>query len=962
MVFSLKRLPRLLLLLATIAGGLQPSLAAPPAKVVPAKAAAAESTVPWLYQGSDIPPDPAWTFGVLPNGVRYAVRRNGVPPHQVSIRVGIEAGSLMEGDSELGFAHFMEHLSFRGSKYIADGEAIRTWQRLGATFGSDTNATTSHTQTIYKLDLPAATREGLDESMKVLSGMMTAPTISPSGVETERRTVLAEAREQPGPAVRAGQAASTLFYAGQLAADRSPIGKTATLQAATAASLRAFHDRWYRPERAVIVIAGDADPETFKQLIEKYFSGWKGIGPAPAEPDFGKPDPGAPRSTILVEPGLPLSVTMGVFRPWFQKNDTVVYNQGKLVDLVAMRLINRRLEERARAGGSFLQASINQEDISRSVDATYVQVVPLGDDWQAALRDVRAVIADALASPSPQADIDREANEFISALQQAVETERSEAGAKQADDILGAVDIRETVASAQVALDVFGGIKDRITPALILDSTKRLFQGTPTRAMLLSPTPVTDGDTKLVKALTDPVTALATSNGSGSVSFADLPALGKPGRVVKREALQNLGIEQIEFGNGVRMLVYPNEGEANKIYVNVRFGRGLQALPRDRQTVAWAGPPALLAGGVGKLDQNAIDRLTSGRKIGVNFDIGDNAFVLNGQTRPADLIDQLKLMAAFLTAPRWDDAPVLRARASFLTGYDTLESGPQSVLSRDLTALLHGGDARWQTPSRPEIEGLTPKAFQKFWAPLLKTGPIEVRVFGDVSPETAIAAVGGTFGAIKKRSGGRILSGSERSASAPPTRETLIRTHKGDPDQAAAVLAWPTGGGLDSIYESRKLEMIAQIFNDRLFDQLRGTEGASYSPQANSQWPSGLDSGGNFIVISQLQPDKTELFYKVARSIAADLAAKPVSADELERTVNPIQELISRIATGNTFWLNQLAGATQDKRRVTALRTLLSDYQRITPAELQAAAARWFVPAKEFRFAVLPEKAAAKPK
>src|SRR3546814_7664070 len=43
--------------------------------------------------------------------------------------------SLMEQDSELGFAHFLEHLTFRGSKYVPDGEAKRVWQRLGATFG-----------------------------------------------------------------------------------------------------------------------------------------------------------------------------------------------------------------------------------------------------------------------------------------------------------------------------------------------------------------------------------------------------------------------------------------------------------------------------------------------------------------------------------------------------------------------------------------------------------------------------------------------------------------------------------------------------------------------------------------------------------------------------------------------------------------------------------------------------------
>ena len=48
-------------------------------------------TSPWLFKGSDIPPDPEWSFGRLPNGLRYAVRRNGVPPGQVAVRVRIDA-------------------------------------------------------------------------------------------------------------------------------------------------------------------------------------------------------------------------------------------------------------------------------------------------------------------------------------------------------------------------------------------------------------------------------------------------------------------------------------------------------------------------------------------------------------------------------------------------------------------------------------------------------------------------------------------------------------------------------------------------------------------------------------------------------------------------------------------------------------------------------------------------------
>src|SRR3546814_14462186 len=67
-------------------------------------------------------------------------------------------------------------------------------------------------------------------------------------------------------------------------------------------------------------------------------------------PDFGKPDGSLPTSAVLVEPGIPATLSLGWLRPWRLKDDTIVYNQEKLTDMLALQMINRRLEARARAG------------------------------------------------------------------------------------------------------------------------------------------------------------------------------------------------------------------------------------------------------------------------------------------------------------------------------------------------------------------------------------------------------------------------------------------------------------------------------------------------------------------------------------------------------------------------------------------------------------------------------------
>ncbi len=910
----------------------------------------------WLYKGSDITPDPDWYFGTLPSGLRYAVRRNGVPPGQVAVRVRIDAGSLNEDESERGFAHLIEHLTFRGSAYVPDGEAKRVWQRMGTTFGSDTNAQTTPTQTVYKLDLPSATLSGLDESLKILSGMIEKPNITADALNAERPVVLAEQREQPGPQVRLGDAVRQTFFAGQPLANRSPIGNIKTLEAATAETVKAFHDRWYRPERTVVIVSGDIDPAEAERLVQKNFVSWKRTDPAPADPDFGKPDPKQPLTRAVVEPALPPLVTYAVLRPWHYRDDTIIFNQKRLVDMLALRVINRRLESRARSGGSYLQANIALNDVSRSANGTFVDLIPASDNWEAALRDVRAVIADAMAAAPSQADVDRELAEFDAAMKNEVDTARAEAGAKEADDLVEALDIRETVTTAQTAYDILQDARKKgmFTADAVLESTRRVFTGDATHAAVNLRVADPQAETRLAAALQADVSGLAGKRTQvAAIDFSKLPALGTPSTVVSRTTQTDFGVEKVIFSNGVRLLVFPSTSEAGRVYIRLRFGTGNKALPADRPTPAWAGDLALIASGIAGFGQESLDALTTGRHIGMDLNIDDDAFSLSAMTTPADMSDNLYLMAEKLAYPTWDPNPLTRARAVAETAYSGYASSPTGVLSRDLEGMLHDGDARWKTPTLDQIKTLTPKAFRNFWEPVLASGPIEVAVFGDIKTDDVIEAVARSLGAMKPR--------KASTKAVPPIRfpahniSPVMLTHGGPDNQAVAVIAWPTGAGIDGISESRKLDVLAEIFKDRLFDRLRSDAGASYSPNVDSQWPIGLAGGGRIMAVGQVPPDKVDFFFKLSREIAADLASKPVDADELKRTLVPMMQFIMRASTGNSFWLNQLTGASYDERRFTALSTLSTDLAAITPETLQQTAAKYLRPDSDWTLAVVPE-------
>ena len=88
------------------------------------------------------------------------------------------------------------------------------------------------------------------------------------------------------------------------------------------------------------------------------------------------------------------------------------------------------------------------------------------------------------------------------------------------------------------------------------------------------------------------------------------------------------------------------------------------------------------------------------------------------------------------------------------------------------------------------------------------------------------------------------------------------------------------------------------------------------------------------------------------------MAFAPPTADELERVKNPRIAGIEKAQLTNAYWLERLAGSIADPRRLALIRTTLPDYEKITAADIQAAAARWLVPGRAWKLVIEARPAA----
>lgn len=201
----------------------------------------------------------------LKNGLHVVLSQDKSVP-VVAVSVMYHVGSKDEQTNRTGFAHFFEHLLFEGSDNIKRGE----FMKLVSANGGQNNANTTQDRTFYYEVFPS---NQLATGIWLESERMMHPVINEIGVKTQNEVVKEEKRmrvdNQPyGNFI--SEVMRRLFTKHPY--NWVPIGSMADLDAATLDEFKAFNKKYYTPNNAVLVIAGDIDIAKTKTLVEQYFA------------------------------------------------------------------------------------------------------------------------------------------------------------------------------------------------------------------------------------------------------------------------------------------------------------------------------------------------------------------------------------------------------------------------------------------------------------------------------------------------------------------------------------------------------------------------------------------------------------------------------------------------------------------------------------------------------------------
>ncbi|MBU1521404.1 MAG: insulinase family protein, partial [Alphaproteobacteria bacterium] len=242
----------------------------------------------------------------------------------------------------------------------------------------------------------------------------------------------------------------------------------------------------------------------------------------------------------------------------------------------------------------------------------------------------------------------------------------------------------------------------------------------------------------------------------------------------------------------------------------------------------------------------------------------------------------------------------------------------------------------------------------------LSQGRVEVVMVGDVTVDAAIAAVGATLATLPPRGPAPTpAAGADILRFPAGTAEPVRLTHTGPAEQALGYIAWPTTDSIDDATEARKVRLLAAVMELRVTEEVREKQALAYSPSVSSSSSDVYAGYGSISVTAQTTPENQTALFEAVDVIAASLRDTPITEDELTRARAPVIETLRRSQAGNEYWLGALEGVAADPAEVEQITTLITDFQAMTPADVQAAARQYLVADKAWKASVISATAPA---
>ena len=938
---------------------------APAPAAASADAAQPTGKTGWGFPVYDVPAEPDVRYGVLPDGMKYAIMHNATPKGTVAVRMGFDVGFVDETPAQAGLAHFLEHMAFNGSAHIPEGDLVKLLEREGLAFGADTNASTGFDQTIYQLDLPRNDPALLGTALMIMRETASELTLAPAAINRERGVIQSENRTRNTFARRRIKDYLDFIVPHSSYSQKLLAANTdANVDSFKPDVLKDLYRSYYRPDNATLVVVGDIDPAAVEAKIKSDFASWANPASPLTKPGKGDIDfSRGPAARNFVDPGVPVIVAIDRFQPYVKEPATVAqFRQDLLLDL-GTAIFNRRIQKIANAPGSAIigggASASDFFDVAKQASIT-IQAKDGPDSWKDALKTGAEEMHRMLQYGVTKGELKEQLANFATKYRNAAEQQDTRRNQGLADGILDTVQDQDIFVAPKTEYALFQQALASLTPEAVDAAMRAQFAGSGPLVHVSTKTPVAGGDAAILAAYQADAAAPVSAPKEAVETAFGYTNFGMPGKIVSDKQVADLGFREIRFANNVRLNLKHTDFEQGKVRYLIRLGSGQLTIPKDQSAIAVFTGAMSAAEGTGKHSFDDLQQILAGRQIQYGIGVSDDAFQISGTTTMTDLPLQFDVSAAYVSDPGYRPEALTRWQALVPPFLAQVHATPQGIAQFEVPRIVANGDPRFGMPGKAALEAVTLPQVKQVLSAQLAKAPIEISVVGAIDEQQVIDAVAKSFGALPAREAELGTFTAARQASYTHDTAPVTLHHGGAADQALVQVYWPTTDDSNPQRDAT-LSLLAQVMELQLLDEVRERLGATYSPGASSDTSDTYTGYGTMSASIVVAPKDAKEVFDAVDTIAAGLRDKPIDADTLNRAKRPLLEKIVLNRRENGWWLQALGQAQLRADRLDRYRTIEARVKAVTPAMLQAAAKEYLTGQRDLKVSILPE-AGAKPK
>jgi len=879
----------------------------------------------WAYEKSDLPPNDKALYGRLDNGFRYIIQKNDLPEDRVGVYLSVQAGSFMEDDTELGLAHYLEHMAFNGSENFPPGELISFFQKNGMSFGQDANAYTSYGETVYMLNLASADEENMKQAFLFMGDVAGSLSILEEEVEKERGVILSELAARDSEDQRAGLRLRKAVFGDGKYAD-AVIGTKEIIENATAKQLRRFYDDWYRPEFMVLMVVGDVEPEKVEQLIKERFvsvqaraerrdmAWWGDLNLSGLMPYYDNYK--AESTNVIIEALHP--------RGW--KEDTLEGRKQALLEKMASRIFTGRLEAiKAKGGAPFLSAAAERGETFRLFPYASVSADCEGDKWRETLQVLQTELKRIKEHGFLPEEVEDVRKEWLRQNELHIDREENAIHHGILMKMIHSINGGNVYLSATQSNAMYASMLAKVTPDdvykafLAMWNSGNHFVGVMGNAVIEG-----DGEAVIAKQWQEgksiKVASLAPEK---KLEYPYVPepkdvgsfAPFKTQVITGKDESEQLVLYDTTFANGLRLRMIPTPFKKGEVDVNLLIGGGVDSVSdADFDSyMAAAGVNAL--SGFGRLSNKEQHKIFRMEGFYVRSGMGSHNFSLQAGGRVKDMEAILRAMWTQFKDPVVEERDYNQF-ISKLAMFDARRTKDVPSVTQDRLIRFVKGDSIRTAPFNAErAKAVSLEKVQEVLFDIMNSGSATMLLVGDVDPEEAARMVGRFFGAPEvawgknsPRKFGHVAAFPDTSDPAQALQTVSVESSL---NQTDLVVAFERK--VEDMTNRKALmvnEIVADILEDRLLKILREELGASYSPYATYLVEE--DTGfGFYLSRISTQPDKLDMLRKALDKALSDFVESGVTLDELERMRRPLLNAWEQARQDNSHYKSMLTDATK---------------------------------------------------